>query len=318
MKKLFPLACFILFAILIFLKIAMVDPLPSWNDTHVKNNILTFVNDATNPSSHGYIAPEKRIAVFDNDGTLWQEQPTAEIAFLTTLIEHKISQDPSFAKQPAVDAVLNGDKSYLEKNPHDIYSLIQSVHEGMPVTEYQRLARHFLDTTRHPKLHKKYTDLTYKPMVELLNYLRANGFNIYICSGGSQDFMRIFAEQAYGVPPQNVIGLTKREKFIPHDRGGDILITGQIIYTNNQDEKPVGIWDRTGRTPVIVGGNVRSNGDIAMMQYGMNNPHSLQLMIVHDDPIREFKYTDSDSIQTSLKNNWNLVRMKSDWKIIFK
>ncbi len=296
---------------------AQKDPLPSWNDTALKAEITGFVQASLNKASPSYIAEEERVAVFDNDGTLWQEQPVVEMDFIKTLIAEKVKENPALKNDKDLQAIAKGDIAYLQAHPKALDNILSKVYANMSIEQYAARAAAFLQSATHPALNKKYTELTYKPMRELMAYLRANGFKVYICSGGSQNFMRVFAKTLYGVPPENVIGMLQKHVYEVKDGRGDIYLTALTISANDMKEKPVGIEGRTGRVPVFAAGNVRSNGDIEMLSYSMNSPRSFQLLIYHDDAEREFTYNDSNSLSAAKANNWHIVSMKSDWKEIF-
>ena len=297
------------------------DPLPSWNDGPVKQSILDFVTRATTEGNPGYIPPEERIATFDNDGTLWQEQPVVQGAFLLEQVKARVKEDASLAKRQPFKAVLEGDVALLSSmDEPQLMELFAATHGGKTQDEFAREARAFFQTARHPKLGVPYTQLAYAPMLELLQYLRANGFQTWISSGGGTDFMRVVSEDTYGIPPQQVIGSDLKEKF-DEDHGHPVLRReARVDHVNDKAGKPVGIEQHIGRRPVFAAGNVRSGGDIQMLQYTKEQPRpGFALLINHDDAGREFAYQEKNdaSLKAAREGGWTVVSMRQDWKRIF-
>jgi phosphoserine phosphatase len=297
------------------------DPLPSWNDGPVKQAIIDFVTRATTEGNPGYIPPEERIATFDNDGTLWQEKPVVQAEFLKEQVEARVKEDASLAKRHPFKAVLEGDLALLSTlTEPELMELIAATHAGTTQEEFAREAKAFFQSARHPKLGVPYTQLTYVPMQELLHYLRANGFQTWLCSGGGTDFMRVISEDTYGVPPQQVIGSDLKEKF-DEDRGHPVLRReARVDHINDKAGKPVGIEQRIGRRPVFAAGNVRSGGDIQMLQYTKEQPRpGFALLIHHDDAQREFVYEEKNdaSMKAAREGGWTVVSMRNDWKRVF-
>ncbi|WP_347402400.1 HAD family hydrolase [Corallococcus macrosporus] len=297
------------------------DPLPSWNDGPVKQSIIGFVTRATTEGGPGFIPPEERIATFDNDGTLWQEQPVVQGAFLLEQVKARVKEDASLAKQQPFKAVLEGDLALLSTMEEpELMALAGATHQGKTQEEFAREARAFFQSARHPKLGVPYTQLVYAPMLELLQYLRAHGFQTWISSGGGMDFMRVVSEDLYGVPPQQVIGSSLKEKF--DDAGGHPVLRreARLDHVNDKAGKPVGIEQHIGRRPVFAAGNVRSGGDIQMLQYTQEQPRAgFTLLIHHDDAEREFAYEEKNdaSLKAAREGGWTVVSMRQDWKRIF-
>ncbi|AFE06934.1 acid phosphatase [Corallococcus coralloides DSM 2259] len=297
------------------------DPLPSWNDGPVKQSIIDFVTRATTEDGPGYIPPEERIATFDNDGTLWQEKPVVQGAFLLEQVKAAVKEDASLAKRQPFKAVLEGDVALLSSMEEpQLMALVAATHAGKTPDELAREARAFFQTARHPKLGVPYTQLAYAPMLELLRYLRANGFQTWISSGGGTDFMRVVSEDTYGIPPQQVIGSDLKEKFDEGNGHPVLRREARLDHVNDKAGKPVGIEQHIGRRPVFAAGNVRSGGDIQMLQYTKEQPRpGFSLLINHDDAEREFAYQEKNdaSLKAAHEGGWTVVSMRQDWKRIF-
>lgn len=299
-----------------------IGPLASWTDGEIRRTILQFVSKTVDPRSPDFVLPADRIAVFDNDGTLWVEKPMPnEVYFTFAKVTDLAAKDPSLAQQQPYKAALEHDAAYFhEAGPKAILELFVRTHTNVSQDEFATQVQRFMATARHPKLKRPFTTCIYTPMLELLTYLRAAGYQTWICSGGDTDFMRAFAPQVYGVPAEQVIGSEmKRES---RRENGRLIIwrLPQIDAVNDKDLKPVDIDRQIGKRPVVVGGNVLSGGDIAMMEYskGRSGP-SLQLLINHDDTEREFAYAEKDnfSLDAARKHGFKVVSMKSDWKTVF-
>lgn len=297
------------------------DPLPSWNDGEAKAAILAFIEEATAQTGPGFVPPSERIAVFDNDGTLWPERPLIEGQFALARLKVLAEADPSLRERQPFKAALEGDLAYLkEAGLPAINELLAATHSGMSTDEFEDLAREFFRTAKHPSLGRPYTELAYVPMVELLRLLRDNGFETWVVSGGTQDFVRVIAEEMYGVPPQRVIGTTPKLEFVERDGEWVVWRAPELGSFNDKAEKPANIALHIGRRPALAAGNVRSGGDVAMLTYcdGRRGP-SLQLMINHDDPEREFAYAEADnaSLNAAAQCGWTVVSVRDDWKTVF-
>ncbi|MBE4749693.1 haloacid dehalogenase-like hydrolase [Corallococcus sp. ZKHCc1 1396] len=297
------------------------DPLPSWNDGPVKQSIIDFVTRSTTEGSPGFIPPEERIATFDNDGTLWQEQPVVQGVFLKEQVEALVKEDASLARKQPFKAVLEGDLALLSTmDEPELMALFAATHKGKTQEAFAAEARAFFQSARHPKFGAPYTQLAYAPMLELLQYLRAHGFQTWISSGGGTDFMRVISEDTYGIPPQQVIGSDLRVRF--DDGGGHAVLRreAKVDHVNDKAGKPVGIGQHIGLRPVFAAGNVRSGGDIQMLQYTKEQPRpGFTLLINHDDAEREFAYQEKDdaSLKAARVGGWTVVSMRQDWKRIF-
>jgi hypothetical protein len=300
----------------------LTDPLPSWQAGQAKTAIMDFVQQAVTEGSEGYIPPGDRIATFDNDGTLWCEQPLVQGVYVAAQVQAQVDANPELAKAPVVMAILNGDKAYFA-NPAAMGELVQvlkAVSANQSQATFDQSAAAFLATATHPQYGVKYTDVGYQPQLELLAYLRANGFQTWICSGGGMDFIRLVSEEMYGIAPQEVIGSSLKKEYRWQPGQTELWRLPEIDLINDKEGKPVGIDRAIGQPPVFACGNVRSGGDIAMLTYSQSSPHpSFQLLINHDDGDREFAYDEPDnaSLAAAQQNNWQVVSMQTDWKTIF-
>jgi phosphoglycolate phosphatase-like HAD superfamily hydrolase len=301
------------------------DLLPSWNDGARKQAIQSFVTAVTREGGADYVAPAERIAVFDNDGTLWGEQPLyVQLFFMLDQVKAAASQHPEWKDNAAFKALVANDREALAQLGHKpILELLMVANSGMTVEAYDRTIREWLATARHPTLNRPYTELVYAPMQELLGYLRANGFKTFIVSGGSIEFMRPWVEKAYGVPPDRVVGSVTDVKF--EMRAGTPILVREpkIAFIDDGPGKPVGIYRSIGRRPLAAFGN--SDGDLQMLQFtAAGAGKRLMLLVHHDDAEREYAY-DRDSRIGKLDQAWDeakargwvVVSMKTDWKRIY-
>jgi phosphoserine phosphatase len=299
--------------------------LPSWNDGAAKSRIVEFVNAVTQEGSPDFVAPAERIAVFDNDGTLWSEQPLYfQFIFMIDQLKAAVPKSPKLQSNPVAQALMKHDMEGLSKaGTPAILGLLAEVNGGMSVAEYDQSIREWLITAKHPKFERPYTEMTYAPMRELLDYLRANDFKTFIVSGGSVEFMRPWAEQAYGIPPEQVIGSQQEVTFEMQD-GKPVLKRGtKFAFIDDGPGKPVGIYRHLGERPIAAFGN--SDGDLQMLQFTMaGEGKRLALYVHHDDAEREFAYDRESHIGRLDKgldegraNDWVVVSMKSDWKKIY-
>ncbi|MGB7159540.1 MAG: haloacid dehalogenase-like hydrolase [Tepidisphaeraceae bacterium] len=255
------------------------DPLPSWKDGKTKQAILTFVADVTKEGGPKYVPPEERVATFDQDGTLWCEQPIVQFAFVKDRLNEMVQQKPELRDNPTVAAALKGDVAYLmAEGEHRIAELIYLTHSGMTTDEFDALAAQFYKTAKHPKYGVLLKECTYLPMRELLSFLRDNGFKTYICSGGGIEFMRVVSQEIYAIPPEQVIGSSGVLEYQEKDGKVVLVKTPKLLSMNDKQGKPAGIALHTGRVPIFSAGNVRSGGDIAMLRYCQSNKRpSIQL-----------------------------------------
>jgi phosphoglycolate phosphatase-like HAD superfamily hydrolase len=303
------------------------NPLPSWNDGKAKRSIEAFIQRVTKTGSKDFVPIPERIAVFDNDGTLWPEYPLiGQLAFLLDELKRRSLTEPKLAADPMVKAALAGDYAKLLEGQHHegLMQILALTHAGMTTDEFRANVEAWLPSSKHPKYGKPYDQVIYKPMLELLNYLRENGFKTFIVSGGGADFMRIWVEGAYGIPPEQVVGSTARTTFgLPH--GGPVLVkTLDYLFVDDKTGKPAGIHQFIGRRPIACFGN--SDGDQAMLQYTtINNPRpSFGLIVHHTDGEREFAYqakapwgARASALKEAPQRGWTVVCMKDDWKTIF-
>jgi phosphoglycolate phosphatase-like HAD superfamily hydrolase len=304
------------------------DPLPLWNDGAARTAIVSFVERTTKPGSPDFVPEPERIAVFDNDGTLWPENPIPfQAAFAFDEISRLVSQQPDLKRDPMVAALLAGDIATLTAGPHHegLLRIVALTHAGMTTDEFSARVNAWIDSAKHPKFGRPYDQLTYQPMQEVLRYLRANGFRTYIVSGGGADFMRAWSERVYGIPPEQIVGSTGRVTYELRDTGPVLVKSLDYLFVDDKAGKPAGIHQFIGRRPVLAFGN--SDGDKQMLEYTtIDNPNpSLGVIIRHTDGVREYQYdanpTSSGMLVEALKDapgrGWIVVSMKDDWKEIF-
>jgi hypothetical protein len=304
------------------------NPLPSWNDGEARAAITAFVERTTTQGSPDFVPAEERIAVFDNDGTLWPENPMPfQLAFAVDEINRMVAEQPTLKEDPMVRALLDGDTATLLAGPrHDgLLRIVALTHSGMTTDEFTDRVRSWIQTAEHPKFDRPYDQLTYQPMQEVLGYLRANGFKTFIVSGGGADFMRAWSERVYGIPPEQVVGSTGRVSYELRDTGPVLVKTLDYLFVDDKAGKPAGIHEFIGRRPIIAVGN--SDGDKQMLEYTtIDNPRpSLGVLVHHTDGVREYQYdenpTSSGTLVAALKEapqrGWTVVSMKDDWKEIF-
>ncbi|WP_245512331.1 HAD family hydrolase [Rhizobium leguminosarum] len=306
---------------------AQSDPLPSWNDTASKVAIVSFVEKVTGQGSPDFVPETERIAVFDNDGTLWVEHPMyVQLAFALDRVKTLAPQHPEWKETQPFKAVLDGDmKSLAASGEKGLVELIMTTHAGMTSSDFQKIVTDWLASARDPKFKRPYTELVYQPMVELLAYLRANGFKTFIVSGGGIEFMRPWAEKVYGVPPEQVIGSSIKTEFRMQDDTPTLYRLPEVNFIDDKAGKPVGINQQIGRRPIAAFGN--SDGDLEMLQWTTmaGAPARLGVLIHHTDAEREYAY-DRDTefgrldkaLDAAAITGWTVVDMKADWKQVFK
>jgi len=312
-------------AVSIATKAQAADPLASWNDGPAKKSITEFVAKVTKEGSPDFVPPEERIATFDNDGTLWAEQPMYfQFLFAIDRVKALAPQHPEWKEKEPFASLLKGDmKTALAGGEHAFLEIVAGTHSGMTTEEFDRIVREWLATAKHPKTARLYTEMVYQPMLELLAYLRANGFKTFIVSGGGVEFMRAFADKVYGIPPEQVVGSTGKLKFELRDGGAELLKLPEIQFIDDKEGKPVGIQMNIGRRPIAAFGN--SDGDLQMLQWtAAGSGARFCLYIHHDDATREWAYDRQSSIGRLDKGldeakvkGWTVVSMKDDWKRIF-
>jgi phosphoserine phosphatase len=316
--------CLLLLALLLPASV-QADPLPSWNDGAAKQSIIRFVQAATNESGKDYVPPEARIAVFDNDGTLWSEQPMYfQLAFAIDRVKALEPQHSEWKEKQPFKAVLEGDlKSVFASGEHGLLELVMATHANMTTEEFENIVKGWLATARHPRFRQLYTECVYQPMLELLAYLRANGFKTWIVSGGGIEFMRPWVEEVYGIPREQVIGSSIKTKFEMREEKPVLVRLPELNFIDDKEGKPVAINQHIGRRPIAAFGN--SDGDLQMLQWtAAGDGKRLMVYIHHTDGDREWAYDRDSSIgrlnkglDEAIANSWTLVDMKKDWTIIY-
>ncbi|MGZ5191433.1 MAG: HAD family hydrolase, partial [Flavisolibacter sp.] len=301
------------------------NPLPSWNDGNTKKSIIDFVIKTTKKGSPDFIPIADRIACFDNDGTLWSEQPLYfQLAFALDRIKTLAPDHPEWETTQPFQSVLEGNiNGALAGGEKALLQMVMATHAGMSDEAFNKIVKDWIATAVHPVKKKHYNELIYQPMVELLNYLRANGYKTYIVSGGGVDFMRPWVEKAYGIPPEQVIGSSGKVKYDTVNGKPVLMKLPEIDFIDDKEGKPIAIHKHIGKRPVFTGGN--SDGDYAMLQYtSTGNGPRFGLIVHHTDEIREWSYDRKSHIgrldkglYDAAKYNWQLVDMKNDWKKIY-
>ncbi len=301
------------------------DPLPSWNDGPVKQSIISFVEQVTDPNSGSFVKPGERIATFDNDGTLWAEQPLyVQLAFAMDRVKELAPAHPEWKIQQPFKSVLENDYKTLAASGHEgLLELMMATHAGMTTAEFEEIVKEWLKTAKHPRFNRPYTELVYQPMLELLSYLRATGFKTSIVSGGGIEFMRPWTERVYGIPPEQVVGSSIMTKFEMRDGKPVLVRLPEVDFIDDKEGKPVGINSHIGRRPVAAFGN--SDGDLQMLQWTQaGEGPSFMLLVHHTDAKREWAYDRESHIgrldkalDQAQKQGWTVVDMKKDWKTIF-
>jgi len=305
-------------------------PLPSWNGGVARTAILDFIARITTEGLSDFVPQSERIAVFDNDGTLWAEQPAYfQLLFALDRVKEMAPDHPQWKTTEPFESALAGDmKGLMATGNEGLAKIIAASHTGVTAEEFAESVRGWRATARHPTTGKRYDEMVYQPMLELLDYLRANGFKPFIVSGGGIDFMRVFAEQVYGIPPEQVIGSNVGAAFEMHDGVPTIVKQAEGLFVDDKEGKPVAIYQRIGRRPVFAAGN--SDGDLQMLQYttiargrGDTTPR-FGLLVHHTDTEREWAYDRDSHIGTLDKaldeaglRGWTIVNMAKDWKSIF-
>lgn len=301
------------------------DALPSWNDGPSKQAIMDFVEKTTTEGSPDFVPPAQRIAVFDNDGTLWAEQPAYfQLLFAIDRVKAMAKDHPEWQEQEPFKSAIAGDmEALLASGKEGLAKILAASHTGMTTEEFADSVRQWLDTARHPTTGKKYSEMVYKPMLELLEYLRANGYKTFIVSGGGIDFLRVFAEEVYGIPPEQVVGTSVAATYEVRDGVPVLIKQPEGLFIDDKEGKPVGIHQHIGRWPVFAAGN--SDGDFQMLEYTTAGDGPRFAMVVHHtDAEREWAY-DRDShigrlergLDEADERGWAVVDMSADWKTVF-
>jgi phosphoglycolate phosphatase-like HAD superfamily hydrolase len=304
---------------------AQDDPLPSWNDGAAKQSINEFVRKVTKEDSSDFVPREERIATFDNDGTLWCEKPMAvQLFFALDRVKALAPQHPEWKTKEPFASILKGDlKTAAAGGERALLELVMATHTGNTTMEFEQIVKDWITTAKHPKTGKLYTKMVYQPMLELLAYLRANGFKTFIVSGGGIEFMRPWAEKTYGIPPEQVVGSSAKTKFELRDGQPVLVRLPELNFNDDKGGKPVGINEHIGRRPIAAFGN--SDGDLQMLQYtGAGKGLRFCLYVHHDDAAREYAYDRADhlakldqGLDEAAAKGWTVVSMKNDWKQIF-
>jgi len=301
------------------------DQLPSWNDGKAKQSIVTFVEKVTKAGSPDFVPVAERIATFDNDGCLWAEQPMYfQALFIFDRIKALAPQHPEWKEKEPFASVLKGDmKDALAGGEHALMEMVMTTHAGMTTEEFEKIVKGWISTAKHPKTGRLYTEMVYQPMLELLAYLRANGFKTFIVSGGGIEFMRPWTERVYGIPPEQVIGSSIKTRFEMRDGKPVLMRLPEINFIDDKAGKPVGIQQHIGRRPIAAFGN--SDGDLQMLQWTTaGSGPRFALILHHTDAEREWAYDRTSSVgrldkalDEATTKGWTVVDMKKDWKIVF-
>jgi phosphoserine phosphatase len=304
----------------------------SWNDGAAKRAILDFVRATTDRTSPNFVAPEERIAVLDQDGTLWVEHPMyTQVVYCLERVPVVVAKQPHLKNVEPFKTVLSGNREAMARlTMHDLEKILAATLTGMSVDEFESEAKKWLETARHPRWNRPYTELVYQPMLEVLRHLRDNGFKTYIVTGGGQDFVRVYSERVYGIPPEHVVGTVGGTKY-GYGKDGKPFLTKEPKLLLNDDHagKPEGIHMMIGRRPYAAFGN--SVGDQQMLEWTAAGPGArLKMLVLHDDAAREYAYGPAAGLPDSKvgaftpalydeakKNDWTVISMKSDWKRIF-
>jgi phosphoglycolate phosphatase-like HAD superfamily hydrolase len=311
---------------------APADPLPSWNDGPAKQAIVKFVAATTTAGSAEFVAASDRFATFDQDGTLWVEQPIySQVVFSLDRVVALAPQHPEWKTEEPFKSVIAGDRAAIAKfTTKDLEKIVFATHTGMTTGEFSALAKDWIAKAHDPRWHRLFTDLVYQPMLEVLRYLRANGYKTYIVTGGGQEFVRAYADHTYGIPPEQIIGSALDTDFTYNDAGKAILMRPpKLLLNNNFSGKPEDIYLFIGQHPQAAFGN--STGDREMLEYTQaGGKGALMMLVLHDDPAREYAYGPAEGLPASKvgtftqalydeaqSRGWNVISMKKDWKRIF-
>ncbi len=311
---------------------AQTGVLSSWNDGSAKRAILEFVRVTTDRSNPNYVLPEDRIAVFDQDGTLWVEHPMyTQVVYCLDRVQVVVAQEPQLKNVEPFKTVLSGNQEAIARlSMRDLETILAATLSGMSVADFQVEAKKWLETARHARWNRPYTELVYQPMLEVLQYLRDNAYKTYIVTGGGQDFVRVYAEKVYGIPPEHVVGTAEGTKF-GYDKDGKPFLTKdpKLLLNDNNAGKPEGIHLMVGRRPYAAFGN--STGDREMLEYtGAGAGARLRMLVLHDDAAREYAYGPAQGLpetkvgtftpalyDEAKKDGWTVISIKNDWKRIF-
>ena len=303
-----------------------LDPLPSWNDGDVKQQILEFVARVADPAGPDFVPEPERIATLDNDGTLWSEKPVYfQLLFAIDRVKELAPEHPEWKDKQPFKGVLEGDlASVAATGEHGLLELVMATHAGMTTAEFEEIVESWLASARHPERDRPYTELVYQPMLELLDYLRAHGFKTFITSGGGIEFMRPWVEEVYGIPPEQVVGSSVKVEFQERDGEPVLMRLPEIDFIDDKQGKPVGIHKFIGRRPIAAFGN--SDGDLQMLQWTTAGAGArLGVIIHHTDAEREWAYDRESQVgrldkalDEAREKGWTVVDMKRDWKTVHK
>lgn len=302
-----------------------IEYLASWNDGAAKQSIIDFVKATTTAGSPDFVSVEDRIATFDNDGCLWSEQPFYfQLQFGIDRVKSMMSEHPEWKDDELMSAAAMGDiQKLMSFGEEGLLKIVMATHSGISEEDFAKEVTDWINTARHPKTNLLYKEMVYQPMLEVLEYLRANGFKTFIVSGGGIDFMRPWTQEVYGIPSEQVVGSSLKAKFEMIDGKGTIIKTSDLNFIDDKEGKPVGIHQHIGKRPIAAFGN--SDGDLAMLQYSFGTSgKSLQVFIHHTDAEREWAYDRESHIgrlnqglDVAAENGWTVVDMKSDWATIY-
>ncbi|MXV51138.1 haloacid dehalogenase-like hydrolase [Pedobacter sp. HMF7647] len=301
------------------------DPLPSWNDGAVKKSITDYVTDVTKEGSADFIPVRDRIATFDNDGTLWSEQPIYfELFYALDEVKAMAPKHPDWkTKQPFKAVLENNMGEMMKQGQKGLLQIFAITHSGMTTDQFDSTVSRWADTAKHPIKKKRYKDLVFQPMLELVKYLQANQFKVFIVSGGEIDFMRAWAEDVYGIPKNQIVGSSIKSKYEYNNGKPFIIKTPELDFIDDKEGKPVGIMKYIGRRPVFAAGN--SDGDLQMLQWAASNKFkNFEIYVHHTDSVREWAYDRKSHIGTldkgldeAIAKKWAIADMKNDWKVIY-
>jgi len=301
------------------------DPLPSWNDTASKKSIVAFVQKVTKEGSPDFVPSAERIATFDNDGTLWPEQPMYfQFFFAVDRVKALAPQHPEWKNKEPFASLLKGDmKDALVGGERAMLEIVMATHPGMTTEEFEKIVKDWIATAKHPVMKRSYIEMVYQPMLELLTYLRANDFKSFIVSGGGIEFMRPWTEQVYGIPPEQVVGSSIKTKFELRDGKPALMRLPELNFNDDKEGKPIGINQHIGRRPIAAFGN--SDGDFQMLEWvTAGTGPRFGFILHHDDAVREFAYDRASAVgkldrglDEAPKRSWTVVSMKNDWKRVF-
>jgi phosphoglycolate phosphatase-like HAD superfamily hydrolase len=312
---------------------AAQDPLPSWNEGAAKQAIIEFVRATTTPGGSKFVAPEERIATFDQDGTLWVEHPMyTQVVYCLDRVRDVVKQRPELKDVEPFKTVLAGDSAAIAKlSMNDLQVIVEAALSGMTTEQFNSEVKEWLATAKHPRWNRPYTELIYQPMLEAMNYLRASGYKTYIVTGGGQDFVRVYAERVYGLQPEQIVGSMGETRY-GYDKNGNPILTKEpkLLLTNLNGGKPEGIHLMIGRRPFIAFGNTA--GDQQMLEYTTaGHGARLGLLVLHDDKEREYAYGPANGLpdtkvgafsqalyDEAASKHWTVISMKRDWKRVFR